>query len=190
MKNPRHWHKFIHLVLGMAVVFATVTAAYSAEPEGVVHIGGDVSKPGDWTVSRIRAELASEIKSVQYSSRGQQHTSNCVPLLSVLNASGIQTELKMDPKADPKTKNFELRLVVVIEGHDGYVVAFSLAELLAGVGNRHVWIALDMDGQPLTARDAPMRLIVPDDEKPARWVHAVETITAFDGAAATTRPAS
>ena len=164
--------------------------AFSAETEKAVHVGGEVAKSGDWTVSRIRNELASEIKSVQYTSRGQTHTSNCVSLLSILKAAGVQTELKMDTNADPKTKHYELRLAVVVEGRDGYAVTFSLAELLPDIGNRSVWLALDMDGQPLMSRDGPMKVIVPEDQKPARGVHAVQAITVVNCAAATTQPAN
>jgi DMSO/TMAO reductase YedYZ molybdopterin-dependent catalytic subunit len=95
----------------------------------------------------------------------------------------------MDPKADPKTKNSQLRLVVIVEARDGYTVAFSLAELLADVGNRPVWLSLELDGQPLSERDGPIRLIVPEDQKPARWVHSVKSISMVDESRPTTRPA-
>jgi len=190
MNQLRHRYEHVCVAILIAIVLASATTAFSAESELAVHVGGEVSKPGDWTVSRIQGELASEIKSVQYASKGQSHTSNCVSLLSILKAAGVQTELKMDPKADPKLKNYELRLAVVVEGRDGYVATFSLAELLADVGNRPVWLALDVDGQPLELRDEPMKLIVPEDQKPARWVHAIQTITVINAASPTTQPAS
>jgi DMSO/TMAO reductase YedYZ molybdopterin-dependent catalytic subunit len=96
----------------------------------------------------------------------------------------------MDPKADPRMKNSELRLVVGVECRDGYLITFSLGELLADIGNRHVWLALDMDGQPLPQRDGPIRLIVPEDVKPGRWAHAVQAIFVVNITAPTTRPAS
>jgi hypothetical protein len=176
------------LVILIAITFAAATAL-SADSPPAVRIAGDVSAPGDWTVSRIRAELASAIQPVKFTSHGQSHLSNCLPLLAILKAAGVQTELKMDPKADPKIKNYELRLAVVVQGRDGYVVTFSLSELLADVGNRPAWLALDEDGQPLSAREEPLKLIVPDDQKPARWVRAVQSITVINGAAPTTQAA-
>jgi Oxidoreductase molybdopterin binding domain len=190
MRHFRHRYGLVCLSLLIAFSSVGVLAASSADSEPALHVGGDVPKPGDWTVMQLRQDFASDIKAIQYSSRGQQHTCNCVPLLSVLNAAGMQSELKMNPNADPKTKNYELRIAVVVEGSDGYVVAFSLAELLADIGNRHAWLALDMDGQPLSARDGPVRLIVPDDGKPARWVRGVQTISVVNCAAPTTRPAN
>ena len=111
-----------------------------------------------------------------------------MPLLSLLKAAGVQTQLKNDPKAEAKTKHFELRYAVVVQGRDGYVAAFSLAELQPDLGNRHVWLALDADGQPLPASEGPMKLIAMDDGKPARWVHAVQSISLVNVAAATTAP--
>jgi DMSO/TMAO reductase YedYZ molybdopterin-dependent catalytic subunit len=176
MRRTQHLREYFRTVLWITVVLGAATAAYPAEPDSVLHVEGEVPKPSDWTVKRLREELALQIKPVQFTSRGKQHTANCLPLLSVLKAAGVQTELKMDPKADPKVKNAEVRLVVLVEGSDGYGAAFSLAELLPEVGNRQVWLALDLDGEPLTGRDGPTRLIVPDDQKPARWIRNVAVI--------------
>jgi DMSO/TMAO reductase YedYZ molybdopterin-dependent catalytic subunit len=175
MERYRHWHGWF-VILGIAILLGGLSTGFSAELDAGVHVDGEVAKASDWSVSRIRAELGSEIKPVQYVSKGQQHTANCVGLLSVLKAAGVQTTLKMDPKADPKVKNAELRLVIFVEGADGYGAAFSMAEMLSDIGNRAVWLELDVDGQPLPARDGPMRLIVPEDAKPGRWIREVAFI--------------
>jgi hypothetical protein len=175
---------------GLLMLIAVSASLGAATGPDAIAVSGAVAAPGDWAISRIRSELASDLTSISYTAHGQKHASDAVPLLSLLRASGVQTQLKMDPKAAPKKKNSELRLIVVVEARDGYVASFSLAEMLADVGGRHVWLALDMDGQPLPSRDGPMRLIVPEDKTPARWVHAVRRITVFDGAAATTQPAN
>jgi hypothetical protein len=155
-----------------------------------LRIDGDVVASSTWSVARIKAELGSEIKVIQYSSRGKQHGCDCVGLIPLLKAAGLPTELKMDPKADPKTKNRALRLGVLVRGRDGYAALFSLAELMPAIGNRAAWLAVDMDGADLAADEAPAKLIVPDDAKPGRWVHGVEEIRVIDeSGAATTQPA-
>jgi hypothetical protein len=136
----------------------------------------------------LKSELSADITSITYTGKDQKHTSNAVPLVALLKASGVSTQLKADPTADPKTKHHELRLVVVVQGNDGYTAVFSLAELLGELGNRPVWLAFDADGQPLPAADGPLKLIVPDDQKPARWVHAVRSISVVD-VTPTTQPA-
>jgi hypothetical protein len=95
-----------------------------------------------------------------------------VPLLALVNAA--------EPKLDPKIKNQQLRFVVVVEGKDGYMATFALAELMPDEGNREVWVAIDMDAKPLADRDAPASLIVPSDQKPERWVHGIKTIRVVD----------
>ena len=177
-----------------AALAVILIAALGAQPTTLplVHLAGALDKPGDWGADRIKTELASSMKPVTYISHGAQHSSNCVPLVSLLQAAGTNTALKMGPTMDPKTKNYALRLIVLVQGNDGYTVTFSLAELLPNIGGRSAWLTLDQDGQPLAAKDGPVRLIVPDDGMPARWVHAVSEIRIIDPTApeSTTQPSN
>jgi hypothetical protein len=174
------------------ILFSTLIAAAPnrafSQPQGPpLHIHGDGIAPTDWTVDQIQKQLAAEITPITYAGHGQPHIFKCVPLISLLKAAGVPTNLKMQPASDPKTKSYSLRFVAVVRGRDGYIVAFSLAELIPDVGNRHVWVALDEDNQPLSAADGPLRLLSPDDQKPARSVHELADITILD-TSATTRP--
>jgi hypothetical protein len=172
----------------VAVLLAKPPFLFSDEPSESVHIGGAGIAGTDWTVDQMQKQFAAEIKPIAYSGHGQKHVYRCIALISLLKAAGIPAGLKMDPKADPKTKSYSLRFVAVVRGRDGYVIAFSLAELLPEIGNRQVWVALDEDGQPISEQDGPIRLLSPDDQKPARSVHQLTQITIVDTAAATTRP--
>jgi len=160
----------------------------AAQADNAIRVAGDVSSPTDWTADQLKQQFAGEIKQIHFTSKGQPHVSDCVALLSLLKAAGAPTDFKMTPGADPKTKNLPLRLVVVVAGRDGYAVTFSLAELLPQFGNKDVWLALDIDGNPLVEHDGPARLIVPDDVKPGRWVYAVTSVTVID--TSTTQPSS
>jgi DMSO/TMAO reductase YedYZ molybdopterin-dependent catalytic subunit len=172
-------------------LIASIGVAAAQTNSDAITISGVVDKPGSWGVDQIKSQFSADMKLIDYASHGQKHQSDCVPLLSLLKAAGTDTALKMNPAADPKTKNYPLRLIVLIRGNDGYTVCFSLAELLPDIGNQVVWVALDQDGQPLSAKDGPVRLVVPADVKPGRWVHAVSEIRVIDPtAAATTQPAN
>ncbi len=172
---------FIMLTIAL---FITAKPALSDEAPAAIHVAGAIAKPSDWTVSALKKQFAAQIKPVEYSSRGSQHTCNCVPLLAVLTEAGVATTLKMDPKADPKLKNHPLRMIIVVQARDGYAAAFSLAELMPNVGNRAAWLALDMDGSDLSERDGPIKLIVPEDAMPGRSVRGVGSIVVVDGVAA------
>src|SRR5262249_36132312 len=63
---------------------------------------------------------------------------------------------------------------IVINATDGYQVVFSLAELDESVGNTQVLIADSEDGKPLAQGAGPLRLVVPSDKRPARWVRMVK----------------
>lgn len=132
-------------------------------------VDGDVAKAGAWNIERLRRELPREVQTLRYTLKGQTHTAQCVPLLSLIKAA--------QPKFDAKTKHPESHFLVWIQGRDGYSVLFSLSELMPEVGKRQVYIALDADGKPLPDKEAPIRLIVPADQKPARWLYGVVRIS-------------
>ncbi len=140
--------------------------------------GSATTQPSTFTVDQLKQQPGAPTTQLSYEGHdGTPHHSTCIALLDLLHAVGISGKIKMDPKADPKTKHPELRMIVTARASDGYAVMFSLAELLPDVGHRAVWIALDVDDQPLVDRDAPIKLIVPDDAKPARWIHGVQEIS-------------
>jgi hypothetical protein len=161
----------------------------SADAEDAVQVTGTDGSAQTWTAARLKEVLASDVKAVEWISHGQKHTSSSVPLIAVLKASGVPVTLKMDPKADPHMKNYNLRLAVVIQGGDGYTATFSLAELLPEIGGREAWLALDEDGKPLPDRDGMAKRLVPADQKPVRWVRDVIRISVVDPTAAIAQPA-
>jgi DMSO/TMAO reductase YedYZ molybdopterin-dependent catalytic subunit len=183
-RSPRRFG----LLLLLFAVLAT-PMALAADADNVIRVGGQVAQASDWTAARLEKELATDMQTVQFTSHGQQHAAKCVSLLDLLKAAGVETDLKMGPKVDPKEKNYALRLMVIVAGRDGYTAAFSLGELLPDVGHEDAWLAVEVDGKALGDADGPARLIVPGDAKPARWVRGVGTISIVDGAkAATTQP--
>jgi hypothetical protein len=153
-----------------------------------VHIQGAGVTASDWSADQIQTQLASDVQSVQYKNKGADHTFSCVPLVSLLKAAGVETSMVMNPKADPKTKNPQMRRVLIVSGRDGYTVVFSMAEVMPMVGKRAVWVAFQEDGKPLADNDGPVRLIVPEDGMPARGVHEVATIDVEELSAPTTQP--
>lgn len=69
-----------------------------------------------------------------------------------------------------------LASVVLVEAADGYRVAFALAELDGGLGDRMVLVADRAGGQPLDTKAGPLRLVVPSERRGARWVRQVQKI--------------
>lgn len=82
--------------------------------------------------------------------------------------SALLAELKV-PSGEALRGN-ELRDYVEAAGADNYKVIFSLAELDSMFQDNQVLVADVMDGKPLEPSQGPLRLIAPQDRRPARWV--------------------
>jgi hypothetical protein len=59
---------------------------------------------------------------------------------------------------------------VTTAGSDGYAVVLSLAEVDTDFPENQVIVADTRVGQ-LLGKNGPFQLIVPEDKRPARWVH-------------------
>ena len=69
-----------------------------------------------------------------------------------------------------------LCLVVLAEARDGYAVVYSLAELSPDLGARRGIVAIEQDGQPLSEKDGPMRIVLEGEKRPARWIRQLERL--------------
>jgi len=84
---------------------------------------------------------------------------------------------KLDTTIGKKLHADDLRDYVEVAGRDGYRVVFALAELDPTLQENKVLVAISNEGKPLDDSLGPVRLIAPQDKRPARSVRAVATIT-------------
>lgn len=91
-----------------------------------------------------------------------------VPLVALLRDKGLMP--------DGPLRRDHLARSLRVQARDGYAVAFSLAELDPATGNRAVFVADRCNGKPLDEADGPLRLVVPDDVRGARWLRQLESI--------------
>ena len=61
------------------------------------------------------------------------------------------------------------------------VLFFSLAELLPACGRAQALLVWDMDGKPVSAKEAPLRLVVLSDQGRDRYIYDIASITLVDG---------
>lgn len=80
------------------------------------------------------------------------------------------------PSGD-KLRGDEMRDYVEIAGRDGYRAVFALAELDPAFQDNKVLVAVASDGKPLDDKQGPVRVVAPQDKRPARSVRMVTTIT-------------
>jgi hypothetical protein len=96
------------------------------------------------------------------------HTYEGVRLTEILRLVDAPTGARIHADAD--------RDYLVVTGGDGFRAVFSLAETDGSVQRHAVILADRMDGAPLLAHDAPYRIVVDGDQKPARSVYAITKI--------------
>jgi hypothetical protein len=105
----------------------------------------------------------------------QTHTFEGVTLAELLKRAGVPSGENLRGKS--------MTMCVVAGAADGYHAVFSLAELDASIGGVTVLVADTVDGQPIPAGQGPLRLVVPSDKRPARWVRMLQSLTVFSVAA-------
>ena len=65
---------------------------------------------------------------------------------------------------------------VLARAGDGYQVVFALPEIDPDFAERDIIIADRQDSRPLPARDGPLRIIAPGDQRHARWVRGLQAL--------------
>ncbi|MEW9571655.1 molybdopterin-dependent oxidoreductase [Rhodanobacter sp. Si-c] len=98
-------------------------------------------------------------------------------LRQVLEAAGVRASA---------LRGRAMTTIVTVSAPDGYHAVFALAELDPTLGNRQVLLADRENGQPLPPATGPWRLVVPADQRPARWVRQVNAIAVSNPQAART----
>lgn len=84
---------------------------------------------------------------------------------------------KVDTTISKKLHAGDLRDYVEVAGRDGYRAVFALAELDPSLQDNKVLVAISNEGKPLDDSLGPVRVVAPQDKRPARSVRAVATIT-------------
>jgi DMSO/TMAO reductase YedYZ molybdopterin-dependent catalytic subunit len=100
---------------------------------------------------------------------GEMHQYDGVPIGAVLAKAGVPQGAALRGKS--------MALTVIAEGTDGYRAIFSLAELDDDFAAETVLIVDSTDGQSLAPDQGPIRLVVPGDKRPARWVRMLKSLT-------------
>lgn len=159
-------------LLALAIATSSTAAAPEAAkgvvatsaPAGVA-VGGDVGRPLTLDVGAI-AKLPHV--DVRASDHGVTGTWSGVPLSTILAAAGVPLGEALHGK--------NLALYVRISAADGYRVVYALAELDPQFRNEPVILADHRDGEVLDAKEGPLRIVAPTDQRPARWIRQVTRI--------------
>jgi hypothetical protein len=91
-----------------------------------------------------------------------------VTVKSVLEKAGVSFGETMKGK--------RLANCLLVEAADGYRAVIALPELDPAFTDKQTVLAFLRDGKPLTEKEGPYRIIIPDEKRMARWVRQVTTL--------------
>jgi hypothetical protein len=132
----------------LAAVLITAHSAFAQAAASGIAVRGDGLKPGSWSVDELKRQFAKEIQTVKLAigEDKEQKSATGIPLFSLINAAELKTE---------KTpKHYDLSFIVIMEANDAYRVFFSLAEPMPKNGQPQVWLVWEVDGKPLSGKEA------------------------------------
>jgi DMSO/TMAO reductase YedYZ molybdopterin-dependent catalytic subunit len=136
-----------------------------AEPAGVVllRVEGEVPQPQKLTAADLAKLPRRSLKARDHA--GKESEFEGVVLVEFLKLAGV--------KLGTDLKGPALAQYMVVEASDGYRAVFALPELDPAFTEAVILLADRRDGQPLSAAEGPLRIVVPGEKRHARWVRQV-----------------
>jgi hypothetical protein len=159
----------------MTRIICIFAALWLSSQPNAAWAGADlpVTLPSGASVTLAQNTLvALERHSVAATAHGEKHRYEGTDLRLVLQAAGATPTDSL--------RGALLKRTVTIEGADGYRAVFALSELDPTIGDKRVILTDSQDGAALPALDGPWQIVVPSDNRPARWVRQVIRIIVSD----------
>ncbi len=151
----------------LVLALQTVGQAAQLSSGVVLHVSGAVSQPLALSLQDLAAMPRTRLTAKEHD---RSVTYEGVALAEILQRAGAPMGKQLRGKA--------MASYVLVTAHDGYRVVFTLPELDPDFTDsaKQIILADTADGKPLPENQGPVRIVVPQDKKGARWVRMVETI--------------
>ncbi len=154
-------------LLPIVLTLLLCTAAVAQQEKGTIMIEGVDGTKFTLTVDQIRQMPQQSVTIFN------PHTKSTGKYEGVLLADVLA---KANTPSGDQLRGDEMRDYVEVGGRDGYKAVFALAELDPAFQDNKVLVAISSDGKPLDEKLGPVRIVVPQDKRPARNVRMVMTI--------------
>jgi hypothetical protein len=176
-RNPLHF-SVLFLSLTWVLCLWSVDSVQAQDKTGEVvgapssmELRGDLPNPRQINAAELHQLPRAEVRTTDPSDPGKEIVYAGTPLIEILKAGGLRLQ------TDKAGIREVLIITVIVDATDGYRAVFALAELDPEITDRVILLADTRDGQPLSPREGPFRIIVPGEKRPARWVRQVTTVT-------------
>jgi DMSO/TMAO reductase YedYZ molybdopterin-dependent catalytic subunit len=142
-------------------------AKQSPALEYSLSVGGEVEHTLKLTAADLAKLPRRTVRAKDH--EGKEATFEGAELGEVLKLAGV--------KFGEQLRGKSLALFLVVDAADNYRAVFALPELDHAFTDRVVLLADKRDGKPLAASEGPLRIVVPDEKRQARWVRQVISLT-------------
>lgn len=144
-------------------LFCVLISAFCASGQIVVHVNDAPA------VTIAAADIAALPRhAATMNDHGKQVTFEGVLMHDVLAKGGVDFGKELHGK--------QLSSYVAATASDNYEVVFALAEFDPTVMDSDIIIADKRDGQPLSEKEGPLRIVVPHDKRPTRSLRMLQKI--------------
>lgn len=148
-------------------VFGQSVQTVSPAPDILLQVGGEVERPLKLTASDLTKLPRRTVRAKDHG--GKESAFEGVELVEVLKLAGI--------KFGEELRGKSWALCLIVDAADGYRAVFALPELDHAYTERVILLADRRDGKPLASSEGPLRIIVPDEKRHARWVRQVTALS-------------
>lgn len=130
-------------------------------------VDGDVAKALRLSLADLAQLPRRELRAKEHD--GSEHNYVGVALAEVLRPAGVQF--------GDKLRGENLAMFLVVQAADRYRAVFALPELDPAFTDTQIILAYSRDGKPLSEKDGPVRIVVPNEKRQGRWVRQVVALT-------------
>jgi DMSO/TMAO reductase YedYZ molybdopterin-dependent catalytic subunit len=154
----------VPIVLMAAIIAMASLVSFATDgQEATLSVTGELKTPLKLTMTELKAMPAAKVTVKDHD--GTTAVYEGVPLHDILSRAGA-------PQGET-LRGDALQLVVLVKAADGYKVALSLAEPDPLFADKQVLLAYQRNALDLDAKTGPLRLVIPDEKRQARWVRQV-----------------
>lgn len=167
MSVMRNFARMFAAAVVLASPWASTVAQAPAPSEAAsLTIGGAVERP-------LQLHMADLEKMPHVSVAVKDHDASAATYEGVLVAELLKSA---GAASGEKMRGPNMVSYLLAEAKDGYRVIFALAELDPGFTDSQVIVAFARNGKPLAEGQGPLRIIVPQDKRQARWIRMVRKL--------------
>lgn len=156
----------ISYLIVMGIFLMAWATAQTPSTTVVLKISGEVERPLNLTMADLSKLSRRTVRAKDHD--GKETEFSGVRLSDVLQLAGVKFGEEMRGK--------NLSLYLLAEAADNYRAVYALPELDAAFTDKMILLADQRDGKPLSEKEGPLRIVVPDEKRQGRWVRQVVSL--------------